>query len=216
MPSTVVHVGFGLLIAAALLGTHFDRRAVIVVMAVTAFPDLDTFMGFFWTGAHRTVLHNIVLPLAVFAVLYWDVRYREESYVLSRWGEYGYRVGWVSVLGGWLVAHVLLDAFHNGVNLFWPLHDQFIDLSGHLYLSNERGIIQTFIEFDGFAVGEEHARGTTEDMHYYTGVDPGPDAPEDVERIFPVFDNGELGLLAVMGYLAAVFRLWDESDEDDE
>jgi hypothetical protein len=214
MPSTVVHVGFAALIATALLGAWFDRRALIAVLAITAFPDLDTFLGFVWTGAHRTALHNLVLPLVVSGVIFWDVRFRDDSYVLSRWGAHGYRVASVAVLGGWLVAGVLLDAFHNGANLLFPLHDEFIDLSGHLYLSNERGVVQTFISFDGFGVADEHSVGTTADTHYYTGVDPGPDAPEDVERIFPVFDTAELALLSVTGYVAAAFRLRESRDEE--
>jgi inner membrane protein len=207
MPSTVVHVGFAALVAAALLGTHFDRRSLLVVLAVTAFPDLDTFLGLVWTGAHRAALHNVVLPLVVFGVVFWDVRLRDDSYVLSRWGAQGYRLASVAVLGGWLVAGVLLDAFHNGANVLFPLHDEFIDFSGHLYLSNERGVVQTFISFDGFSVANESSVGTTADTHYYTGVDPGPDAPEDVERIFPVFDTAELALLSVTGYVAAALRL---------
>jgi hypothetical protein len=214
MPSTVVHVGFAALIATALLSTHFDGRSLLVVLAVTAFPDLDTFFGFFWTGAHRAALHNLFLPLVFFGVVFWDVRLRDESYVLSRWGIRGYRVASIAVLGGWLLAGVLLDAFHNGANLLYPFHDEFIDLSGHLLLSNERGVVQTFIEFDGFAIAEQHSQGTTADTHYYTGVDPGPDAPEDVERIFPVFDTAELALLAVTGYVAAVFRLRENRDEE--
>lgn len=214
MPSTVVHVGFAALIATALLGAWFDRRSLIAVLALTAFPDLDTFLGFVWTGAHRAALHNVILPLVVFGVVFWDVRFRDDSYVLSRWGARGYRIASVAILGGWLVAGVLLDAFHNGANLLFPFHDEFIDLSGHLYLSNERGVVQTFISFDGFGIADEHSVGTTADTHYYTGVDPGPDAPEDVERIFPVFDNAELALLSVTGYVAAAFRLRKSPDEE--
>jgi inner membrane protein len=216
MPSTVVHVGFAALVAAALLGTHFDRRSLLVVLAVTAFPDLDTFLGLVWTGAHRAALHNVVLPLVVFGVVFWDVRLRDDSYVLSRWGAQGYRLASVAVLGGWLVAGVLLDAFHNGANVLFPLHDEFIDFSGHLYLSNERGVVQTFISFDGFSVANESSVGTTADTHYYTGVDPGPDAPEDVERIFPVFDTAELALLSVTGYVAAALRLKGAETETTE
>ncbi|MDZ7688074.1 MAG: metal-dependent hydrolase [Halobacteriales archaeon] len=213
MPSTVVHVGFAVLIATALLGAQFDRRTLLVVAVFTVLPDLDTFLGFVWTGAHRAALHNLVVPLAVFGLLYWDVRLRDESYVLARYGARGYRIATIAVLGGWLVAGVLLDAVHNGANLLFPFHDEFIDLSGHLFLSNERGVVQTFVSFDGFALGEEHSRGTTQDTHYYTGVDPGPDAPEDVERIFPVFDNAELALLSLTGYVAAALRLREGRDE---
>ena len=43
MPSTLVHMAFGGLIGAALLTSDFDPRAVAVVVAVTAFPDIDAF-----------------------------------------------------------------------------------------------------------------------------------------------------------------------------
>lgn len=213
MPSTVVHVGFALLIAAALLHEEFDTTAVVVVVAFAAFPDLDTFLGPVYHGAHRTVLHNLFVPTAVLAAAVYDVRLREESLILRRWGERGYRLIWVGLLCGWIVAHVLLDAFFNGVNLFWPLHNEFIDLSGRLAVSDQRGIVQTFVELDGLSVTEEHSRGTTDDMHYYTGVDPGPDASEDVERFFPVFDRGTLAVVAVTGYVVAAYRLWESARE---
>lgn len=222
MPSTVVHVGFAALIAAALLGKHFDERALVVVMAVAAFPDLDTFIGLWlMDGGHRTVLHNVVFPSILLAVLWFDVFVREQSYVLRRWGAYGFRVAWVSLLGGWIVAHVLLDAYHNGVNLLWPLHDEFIDLSGHLLISDQRGIVQTFVEFDvgedgTRQIAEDHSRGASDEHHYYTGADPGDDAPEDVERLFPIFDTGEYKLLGMTGYLVAAFRVWEHRREDAE
>ena len=45
MPSTLVHLAFGGMIAAALLGDVFDRRALLVVLVVTAAPDLDSFIA---------------------------------------------------------------------------------------------------------------------------------------------------------------------------
>lgn len=221
MPSTVVHVGFAALIGTALLSKHFDGRAIFVVMAAAVFPDIDTFIGV-WVmeGGHRTVLHNVVFPSLALALVWWDVRWRSTSSIREWAGDYGVRVAWVSILGGWLVAHVLLDAFHNGVNLFWPLYDQFIDLSGQLYISNQEGLVQTFIALeygeDGLRIAEEHRRGATGEMHYRTGVDLGPDPEPDAERWFPIADTGELFLLAMTGYLAAAYRVWETGWTADE
>ncbi|MFP4174486.1 MAG: metal-dependent hydrolase [Halobacteriales archaeon] len=208
MPSTVVHVGFALLVATAVIGAGFDRRVAVVVAAFTVLPDIDTFLGLVLAGAHRAYLHNLVLPLVAVALLVWDARRRR--YLGGRHGDGAYRVALVGVVVGWLVAGVALDGFYNGVNLLFPLHDEFIDLSGHLYLSDQRGVVQTFVNFDGFSVADGDTVGTTADTHYYTGVDPGPDAPDDAERVFPVFDTGTLAVVAVTGYAVAVYRLVTE------
>ncbi|MFP8953229.1 metal-dependent hydrolase [Natrialbaceae archaeon A-arb3/5] len=215
MPSTLVHVGFAALIGTALLSDHFDARALAVVVAVAALPDLDTFIGLWlMDGAHRAVLHNLVIPTVLLALAWWDVRVRETSWILDRWGTYGWRVTWVSLLGAWIVAHVMLDAFYNGVNLFWPLHDEFIDLSGHLLISDQRGVEQTFVEFEtgedgSVGIGDDHSRGSTGEQHYVTVADAGPEADEDAERWGYVFDRGTYMLVAVTGYVTAGFRLWE-------
>ena len=214
MPSTLVHVGVAALIGTALLGKHFDARAIFIVMAVAAFPDIDTFIGLWlMEGAHRTVFHNVVFPAIALGLVWWDVRWRSTSFIRDRSGAYGVRIAWVSIVAGWLIAHVLLDTFHNGVNLFWPLYDQFIDLSGEMYLSDQDGFVQTFIALEwsdnGIRIAEEHRRGQTGEMHYRTGVDLGPDADPNNERKFPLADTGELFLLTVTGFLVAGYRLWE-------
>lgn len=214
MPSTVVHVGLAGLLGTALLGDRFDTRAILFVMAATAVLDLDTLIGMVWTGTHRAALHNVFVVLLPAALLFWDVRLRETSAVRDRWGERGFRVVRVTLLS-LLVAHILLDAFYNGVNLFWPFHDRFFDLSGKLLLSNERGVVQTFVEFStgedgGRTVAESTGIGTTEDTHYRTGFDPGPDADEDTERIFPIAYSGELFVVALTGYLGVAVRVWED------
>ncbi|WP_254862799.1 metal-dependent hydrolase [Halovivax gelatinilyticus] len=213
MPSTVVHVGLAGLLGIALLGDRFDTRAIVVVMAATALIDLDTLVGIYWQGAHRAVFHNVFVVLIPAIVLYWDVNWRETSFVRSRWGAYGYHVAWVTLVCVF-VAHILLDAFYNGVALFWPLDTTFYDLSGEFYLSNHDGIVQTFVEIstnDGSpSVDDSSVRGTTADTHYYTGFDPGPDAEPDTERIFPIASSGELFVTALAGYLAVGYRVWDD------
>ena len=206
MPSTVVHVGLAGMMGAVLLGDRFDTRAILFVMAATAAIDLDTLIGMYWTGTHRAALHNVFVVLVPAIVLFWDVRLREESYVLDRWGSYGYRVAWVTLVTV-LFAHILLDAFYNGVNLFWPVQDQFYDLSGYLLISNQEGLVQTFTE--------SSTRGTTEDTHYWTGFDPGPDAPPDAERQFYLAERGELFVVAVAGYLSIGYRIWEDRRNGD-
>lgn len=212
MPSTVVHVGLAALIAAALLRDHFDTRSLVIVMATTAFLDIDTILGMWIEGGHRAILHNIWIPVVLTVLLAWDTRVRPQSILRARYGDWGVRTAWVSIVAI-TFAHILLDAFYNGVNLFWPLHDQFYDLSGHLWITDQRGLVQTFvtIEFvDGLPrISEETAIGSTSDVHYRTGVDPGPDADPDTERIFPIAESGELFIIAVTGYLVAGYRLFE-------
>lgn len=212
MPSTLVHVGFAGLLGTALLSEHFDRRSIVIVMGVAALPDLDTFIGLWlMTGGHRTVLHNLVFPALALGLVWWDTTWRRRSAIRGRWGRYGVRVVWVSILAGWVVSQVFLDAFYNGANLLWPLHDEFIDLSGWLVISDQRGLVQTFFGLertaDGIAVAAEHSRGPAAETHYYTGVDPGPDTDPGAERWLPIFDSGPLFVVAVSGYLSVGLRL---------
>ncbi|WP_058366604.1 metal-dependent hydrolase [Haloparvum sedimenti] len=213
MPSTLIHAGFAALLAAALLTDDFDARALAVVVGAAVVPDLDTFIGLWLIdGGHRAVLHNLLVPSVLLIAAWVDVRRGADSRILARWGPGGWRLAWVSLFGGWIVAAVLLDAFFNGANLLWPVHDEFIDLSGHLLISDQRGFEQTFIEFErtadgGTAVGSDHSRGSTGEQHYWTYADMGPDADEDTERIGYVFDRGTYMVIALAGYATAGFRL---------
>lgn len=207
MPSTLVHVAVGGLIGTALLGDVFDRRAILLVMAVAAVPDLDTFMGLWIPGAHRAYLHTVVWPALLAGVLAWDTNFRPRSVFRERFGDGAVRLGWVCLVAV-VAAHSLYDGVVNGVNLLWPLHDRFYDFSGELIVSSERGVVQTFVEFgaDGGTV-----KGTTATTHYYTGVDPtrGPE-PENVERVFHVIQSGERLLLTVAGFAVVGYRLLAE------
>ncbi len=215
VPSTLVHVAVAGLVAAGLLRDAFNARSVAVVLGATAVIDLDTFAGLVIPGAHRALLHNLWLPAVVGAALVVDrwhgSRFRE------RWGAWGVRTAWVSLLAV-TFAHVLLDAFFNGANLLWPVHDRFYDLSGQLSVTDQRGLVQTFVEFEstagGTTVADETAIGTTGDTHFRTGVDPDPgggvDAGTDTERTFPLADSGPLFVVTVVGYLVVAYRLWEE------
>ncbi|WP_248896502.1 metal-dependent hydrolase [Haloplanus halobius] len=206
MPSTVVHLAIGGVVAAALLGDEFDRRSVAVVLAVTAVPDLDTFAGLYLQGAHRALLHTLVLPAAAATILAYDTRYRPLLRIRDRFGPRGIRVAWVAVValtfGG-----VLPDLMTNGVNAFYPFYDRFYTVNGELLLSNQRGVVQTFVDLS--AAPER----TTENTHYWTGVDPSPgNDPRNAERIFPVVRSGFQLLVVLLAAVTLAARFWEERD----
>ncbi len=206
MPSTVVHCALAGLLAAGLLGDHLDGRAVAVVLATTIVPDLDAFAGFFVPGGHRSVLHTLLFPLAVAGALYYDTEIRERSLVHERWHARGVRLAWVSIAAVTIGA-IGLDLAGGGVNLFYPLHDQFYELSGEFLFSNTRGLVQTFVE-----LGEdsEAARGTTGQYRIDSGIDPTRGTePETVERIFPVAQSGWQLLLVLTSIFVLAVRLWE-------
>lgn len=207
MPSTVVHCALAGLLAAGLLGDAFDARAVAIVLAATIVPDLDAFAGFVIAGGHRSVLHTLLLPLGAAALLYVDTHLRDRSFVRGRWRARGVRVAWVSIAAVAFAA-IGLDLVAGGVNLLYPIHDQFYTLSGELLFSNNRGLVQTFVELGG---GEaEAARGSSEQYRIGSGVDPTRGAEsENVERIFPVAQAGWQLLLIVTSTFVLGARLWE-------
>ncbi|MFB6196592.1 MAG: metal-dependent hydrolase [Haloplanus sp.] len=202
MPSTVVHLAIGGIVAAALLGDEFDRGSVAVVLAITAVPDLDTFVGLVMQGAHRALLHTLVWPALSGVLLAYDTR-RDASYLRARVGARGVRIAWVS-LAALTFGGIAPDLMTNGVNALYPLYDRFVAIDGKLLLSNQRGIVQTFVELS-------ETRRTTANTHYWTGVDPtrGPD-PANVERIFPVVRSGFQLLVVVLGAFTLGARFLEE------
>jgi hypothetical protein len=208
VPSTVVHCALAGLLAAALLDEHFDGRAVAVVLAATIVPDLDAFAGFVIPGGHRSVLHTLLFPLAGAALLYYDTRVRERSLVRQRWRARGVRVGWVSIAAIAFGA-IGLDLVGGGVNLLYPLHDQFYELSGKFLFSNTRGLVQTFVELG--SGGGEVARGSTEQYRIGSGIDPTRGSePARVERIFPVAQSGWQLLLIFTSVFVLAVQLYEE------
>ena len=201
MPSTLVHVSVGAVVATALLGDDTDLPALVVVLGAVAFVDLDAFVGLVLPGAHRSLFHSVLFPLVLVAFLLADAR-RSGSVIRARYGADGVRVGLVAVVAV-LVGGILPDLVTNGVNLLYPLHDAFYTVNGELLLSNQRGVVQTFVDRspDGPA-------RTTRNLHYSTGVDPSPRAePEDVERVFPLVSSGLELLIVLLGALAVAARL---------
>jgi hypothetical protein len=213
MASTLVHVALAGLLAAGLLGDAFDRGSVLVVLGATALVDADAFLGLVVEGTHRAAFHTVLLPAAMAALAYYDLQVREESW-LRRWRPDAGRVAGVTVLAV-AVAAIGLDMVINGVNAFYPLHDQFYTVDGKALLSNQRGFVQTFVELEpetNAAAGTTEVK-TTGDEHYSTGVDPQKGSePADVERTFFLVGSGERLLLAVTGYAVVVARFWERSD----
>jgi hypothetical protein len=213
MAGTVVHMAFAGLLAAALLGSVYDRRAVLVVLVVTALPDLDSFIALAVSGAHRATLHNFVVPAVAAAALWAEAARGDESVVLGRYGRRGVRVAWVAIVA-YAAAGVGLDMVAGGVNPLYPLVDQFYVLDGKIELSDQRGIVQTFVETGGdSAVGI----GSTDEISYSTGVDPDPSNTEtDPERVFPVVRAGWQLVVLVVGTLVTLarFRLTHDLPEN--
>jgi hypothetical protein len=204
MPSTLVHVAVGGLVGTALLGAAFDRRSLALVLVAAAVPDLDAFAGLFLAGAHRSLLHTLLLPVGVGVAVAYDTR-RPASRLRARLGDDGARVAWAA-LAALAFGGILPDMFTNGVNAFYPLHDAFYAVDGKLLLSNQRGVVQTFVE-----LSPPEPAPTTETLHYSTGVDPSPgDEPANVERLFPVVASGMQLLLVLTSAVVVGVRLLDE------
>ena len=213
MPSSVVHAGFAVLVAVGLLGSYYDRRALVFLVAVLLFPEADTIAGLALDGAHRSLLHNLLLPAAVGAVLYWDAT-RERSWVRERAGDYGVRLVWVGLFVH-VFAHVALDWYHlDGVNLFYPAVDRFFELSGEAYLSSAEGFVQTFVEVatdpeTGTASVDAGQGGTTQNTHVPNPAQPSSGSggePGPVDRRAPIAVRGWQLYLVVVGLFTLAAR----------
>ena len=209
MPSTLVHVAIGGLVGAALLTTDFEARAVAVVLAATAVPDLDAFAGIVIPGAHRSLLHGFLFP-AVVGLLLWIDTVRSASVLRGRFGNRGVRIAWVS-LAAMVFGGILPDLFTNGVNVFYPVIDAFYTVDGRLLLSDQRGLVQTFVELQPpEQSGQSTPQPSTKTVHYSTPVDPSPGKePKDVERVAPVIQAGWELMLVLVSTAVVSFRLWD-------
>jgi membrane-bound metal-dependent hydrolase YbcI (DUF457 family) len=220
MPSSVVHVGFALLLAAGLLGSAYDRRALAVVAGAVVFADLDVFTSLVVEGSHRAMFHTLLVPLFVGTYLYADTHWRESSLVRARVGDRGVRVAWVAIAAFCLSA-VGLDLFTAaGVNPFYPLFDQFYAFNGQVTWSSVDGLTQTFVQVgqqspDSTAGGgaggttvDVGQKGTSQEYRVGSGIDPsrGPE-PANVERVFPVVYNGWQKFLTLTGLLVTTVKL---------
>ncbi|PSQ44107.1 hypothetical protein BRD17_04920 [Halobacteriales archaeon SW_7_68_16] len=127
---------------------------------------------------------------------------RRTGYLAGRFGPTAPRVAAVTVVAV-AVAGSGPDLVTNGVNVLYPLHDQFYVVDGHLHWSSTRGIVQTFVE--------RPERGSTRNVQYSTPVDPAPADPgadRDVERIVPLVGSGLQLLVIVVAVSIPPGRSW--------
>jgi hypothetical protein len=204
MPSTLVHVAMGALFGAALLGSDFDRRAAAAVAAAAALPDLDVAVEPFLSGAHRSLGHTFLLPVALGAFVLWDTRYRRSSWLRTRFGGRGVRVAWASLFA--LVgAGIVPDLTVGGVNAFYPLHDAFYTLDGRVLYSTDRGFVQTLVDL---SPPESKPQRTTDNFAFRTVLDARPAAEtKNPERIFPVAMTGYRFGVLVLSTVVVAARL---------
>ena len=220
MPSTVVHLGFALLLAAGVLGSAYDRRALLVVAGVVVFADLDVFTSLVIEGSHRAMFHTLLLPTFVGTYLYADTNWREESLIRARVGDEGVRVAWVAIAAFCLSA-VGLDMFTAaGVNPFYPLFDQFYAFDGKVVWSSADGWVQTFVEVrrdppdpatgggGGGTAVDVGQKGSSQEYRVGSGVDPSRGKePANVERVFPVVYTGWQTFLTLSGIVVTAVKL---------
>ena len=224
MPSTVVHMAFAGLIGAALLGSAFDRRSVLVLLGAMILADLDSFVGLFSVVGHRTAFHTFLIPLTAAGLLVVDLRLRDRSWLRDRWGARGIRIAWVTIVA-YAASAIGLDLFSaGGANPFWPMYDQFYFVNGKIEVSSQRGIVQTFVdlgtESEATSGPSTTARGSSQEVNVSTGVDPDPDgdaaSDEPVDRVFPVVRSGWQFLLLAVGTLVTAARFYVDQSLPDE
>lgn len=223
MPSTVIHAAVGFTVAAGLLGAYYDRRALAVVLVALLVPETDTLAGWVMDGAHRALLHNLVFTALAGLVLFWETR-REGSWLRGRFGPRGVRLAWVAVFVH-AFAHMAFDWAHlDGINLLFPLHDRFFQLSGEAYLSTSEGFVQTFVELasdpeTGQTTVDAGQGGTTNDTHVASPAQPSKEPQEEVDRRFPIAVRGwQLYLVGLGAFTLVAKQLQspDPSRRDDD
>lgn len=218
MPSTIVHMSLAAILAVAFLRDDFDIKGLALILAVVAFVDFDVFLGLWIRGAHRAAFHNLLVPGLVAIGLYVDTRMGPRSALRQRFGDRGVRVAWATVAVVVLAA-IGPDLFTNGVNVFYPVHDEFYKLNGKILLSNKHGFVQTFVDLSppksshGGQAGKV-AIGSTKNVQYYTGVDPNPGKAGadsgNVERVFPIVQSGWQLLIVLTSIFVVGSRLYEE------
>ncbi|MFC6973493.1 hypothetical protein ACFQL1_00560 [Halomicroarcula sp. GCM10025709] len=219
MPSLVVHYAFVGLLAATLLGAAFDRRSLLLALAVVTFPDIDSFIALFSEVGHRAALTNLVIPAMLAALLVIDLHVREESLIRARWGLRGQsgvvlcvrlrgRTRPVRRCQRWreppLADPRPVLSVQGTARTVYPAGDR-PDLrrDGH-----ERGSGGGSGGSGGGGLPTPNAMGNSSEIQMDTAVDPDPSGTADgpVDRIFPVARGGWQLYLLVVGTLATASR----------
>lgn len=204
MPSALFHGAIGILIGLAILGDALDGRTLAIIAFAALLPDIDALLAFWFPGAHRVYLHNVFVFLVPAALLLAVRRTGSLERLKTRWPDVE-RVLWTAVIVV-AVAGIGLDAVASGVNLFYPVHDQFYQVEGSVVYSSHAGVEQTVMGVDAKRVG------TTDEVYYASGVPPvsGTNAGE-VWRV-PLFGNTLQLLLSITVFLIVGYRMRHQRD----
>ncbi|SFR39806.1 MULTISPECIES: hypothetical protein [Halorubrum] len=194
MAPTPVSAAVGALLAAALLGDAFDRRAVAVVVAAAVLPSLDAAASLVVPGATNALLHAVWPPLLVGGLLHWDTALRAESTLRDRGGRRAVRIAWVA-LASFVVAGIGAALFAGeGAALLYPLEDARYVVRGRLVFSTQEGIVQTFLALGGDGSGVlplRTAGGAVADpVASWVNPDGRPGLDPGADREFRFVDGG--------------------------
>lgn len=206
MPTTGVSVAFGAFLAAALLGQQFDRQSVAVVLLAAGAPDLDVLLGYYQETLHNAVLHNLLVPAALIALLYYDLRVRDPSWLRTRGGDRAVRIAWVS-LAAFTLAGVGMDLLNiEGAAAFWPIDGTYYSVVGKIELNNKEGFVQTFVDLNLSGDGPSVSVGTHPPR--YTPRLP-YDAARNRYRVMVIESGWQLLMLLIAPVVLAA-RAWTE------
>ncbi|PAU84142.1 hypothetical protein CK500_06835 [Halorubrum salipaludis] len=221
MAPTLVAAAVGALLAAALLGAAFDRRAVAIVVVAAVAPDLDAVASLVVPGATNALFHALWIPAFAAGALYWDTAAGGESRIRARFGWRGVRVAWVA-LAAFLVAGIGTDLFgSDGANLLYPVHDAYYRIDGRLVFSTREGVVQTFVALaaDGPGLLPLSSPGTTGSHAIPTFVNPDgrPGLGLGADRELSLVRSGWqlVVVAAALATLAVRFRRRSRSLDDD-
>jgi len=196
MAPTLVSAAVGALLAAALLGFAFDRRAVAVVVAAALVPSLDAAASLAVPGATNALFHAVWAPVLTGGLLYWDTVRRPAgaSALRDRFGRRGVRIAWVA-LAAFVVAGIGSALFAGeGAALLYPLEDARYVVRGRLTFSTREGVVQTFLALGGDGSGVlplRTAGGAVADpVASWVNPDGRPGLDPGADREFRVVDGG--------------------------
>lgn len=203
--STVASIALGGLIGAALLGSAFDRRSLLVVLVAAAIPDLDAVAAVIVAGAHNALFHTLLIPLAGSTLLYYDTQVREQSWIRGRYGWQGVRTLWVA-LAAYAFAGIGLDLFNiEGANVLYPLVDQYVSIVGKAEVTTQQGLVQTYGRVDLGTVppvGLGETKGATGEYR------PAPALASGAGGYVPVVRSGWQLLLVLSSATVVGAKVW--------
>jgi len=114
MSDIATHLFVPLLILIVIFGTS-KYKYIFALLPLSILPDLDLFY------AHRALLHNLFIPLALLIAY----KYASE------------KTKYVFLFGGlFLFSHTLLDVFNGGVSILYPIYPNTFVIKAELLVNN--------------------------------------------------------------------------------